>query len=252
MTWEMPDRNWVKLLAPSVFFGLIAVVLLLKFITSDGIPTVASYQSSCAEQNGEWLFNSAKPTCVFPGGRLVVFDDRQDGSLLPPSRGIEGVVSASAPSGRVATSDDASVPSTDPAPECGYGQVGSFADYPATDTYRGRPHKPDFSTFPDAAKYRTAIMKDVTRGVNFAGVYVISTWGRAQTFNETKTIGFAIVDARDGRIIDYSERSDYVSWSGAVLSVDYQKDSRFFRVHSSTGPFAEIISNGNEVQCGRY
>jgi len=236
----MPDRNPWRLALPSVFLGWLALVLVIKFF-SGGEPTQASYKSSCEEQNGEWLQNAAQPTCVFPGGKLVVFDNPQ----YTPS-------SSPTPRPSVLASDDSSVPATDPAPECGYGVRGEFADYPATDTFRGRPHKPDFSTFPDAAKYRTAITRDVARGVNFAGAYVISTWGRSQTFNETKTIGFAIVDARDGRIIDYSERADYVSWSGVVLSVDYRKDSRFFRVYSSTGPYAELISNGQEIQCGRY
>ncbi|MFA5946934.1 MAG: hypothetical protein WC813_02835 [Patescibacteria group bacterium] len=230
MTWEMPDKHWVKLLSPTVFFGLIAFVLLFKFFTG-GEPTSASYRSSCEEQGGEWLWNAQKPTCVFPGGKLVVFET-QDTRPPTPS-----------PVPLVTPSDYSTAPATDPAPECGYGVQGEFADYPATEFYKGRPHRPDFSTWPDAARYRTAITKDVARGVNFAGAYVVSRWGMPSD-DAQKHEGFAIVDARTGRIVTY--------WTDTPTGIDFKLSSRFFRISLSTGPFAEIISNGNEVQCGRY
>jgi hypothetical protein len=190
MTWEMPDRNWLKLLSPTIFFGLIAFVILLKFF-SGGEPSEASYESSCNEQGGEWLLNATRPTCVFPGGKLVVFD----GPPFSPSP----TPSPIPPVGTVVAADDTSVPATDPAPACG---SVAFANVPLTDRYSGRPHKPDFSTWPEAAKYRTAITKDVAHGVNFAGAYVLARWGMPPE-NEQKKEGFAIVEARTGKILNY-------------------------------------------------
>lgn len=231
MTWEMPDKTWKRFLSPTLIFSATAFILVFKFFTG-GQPTEASYESSCTEQGGEWLQNATKPTCVFKGGRLVVFDDTQDTHPPTPS-----------PIPTITPSDFWTTPASDPAPECGYGKLGEFADYPATEFYKGRPHKPDFSTWPDAAKYRTAITKDVARGVNFAGAYVLSRWGMPSD-DAQKHEGFAIVDARTGRIVTY--------WTDIPTGIDFKRSSRFFRISSSTGPFAEIISNGSEVRCGRY
>ena len=260
MNWEMPDRNWFKIITPSLAGGFIGLVLLANFFSGQGVGA-PTYETECMEQGGEWLLNAEKPTCVFPGGRLVYFGDGQDGSLTPPpsegggrgevssrepnaAPGVVAGTSSAVPAGTVIPSDDWLAAATDKAPECEIGQAGEFVDYPVTDIFKGRPDKPDFLTMPEAAQYRTAITKDVARGVNFAGAYVISTWGKPEKFNETKTIGYAVVDARDGRILEYGPND--------VLAIDFQKNSRFFRVHTSVGPVAQLVFDGQVLQCGRY
>lgn len=242
MTWEMPDKTWKRFLSPTLIFSATALILVFKFFTG-GQPTEASYESSCTEQGGEWLQNATKPTCVFKGGRLVVLD-----AVPPPFQGggQEGVVPSPTPTPSpiptITPSDFWTTPASDPAPECGYGKLGEFADYPATEFYKGRPHKPDFSTWPDAAKYRTAITKDVARGVNFGGAYVVARWGMPSDDAQHQE-GFAIVNARTGQILTY--------WTG-VYKIDFKPSSRFYRIFTPSGPFAEIISDNKEVSCGQY
>jgi hypothetical protein len=68
--------------------------------------------------------------------------------------------------------------------------------------YDGRVTEVDFSSWPDATKYRTAITKDVKRGVNFAGSYIVSTWGCARRKTDA-CVGHAIMNARTGDIVLY-------------------------------------------------
>jgi hypothetical protein len=232
MTWEMPDKTWKRFLSPTILLGVTAFVLLFKFF-SGGEPTQASYKSSCNEQGGEWLLNAVRPTCVFPGGRLVVLDEAQDAPAAAPNP----------PVGRVVATDD-----TPGGPEtsCILGDWITFNDELSAETYTGRPHRPDFSTYPEAAKYRTAITKDVARGVNVAGAYVLSAWGQPKNAAGQSLMGFAIVDARDGKIMQYG-------LSGLeVTNIDFRKNSRLVRVESTVGQFPLLISAGAVTQCGRY
>lgn len=57
----------------------------------------------------------------------------------------------------------------------------------------------DFTTNEKAATFRTVITNSVAKGPNFAGHYNITTWGCG-----TDCFGYAVVDVRNGEIIDYS------------------------------------------------
>lgn len=61
------------------------------------------------------------------------------------------------------------------------------------------PAEVDFTTNEAAATFRTAIIKSVAKGPNFAGYYNITTWGCG-----TDCFGYAVVDVRNGEIIEYS------------------------------------------------
>jgi hypothetical protein len=119
---------------------------------------------------------------------------------------------------------------------------GSFEDYPAQETYRGRVHAPDFSSWPDAATYRTAITKDVARGVNFAGAYIVSTWGMPAV-DDHRHIGFAIVDGRNGTILTYGQTE--------VYDVDFRSESSLLLLESGKGSSGLLVENGKVSECAR-
>jgi tetratricopeptide (TPR) repeat protein len=70
-----------------------------------------------------------------------------------------------------------------------------FEDYPALDKFSGHPANPILTTS-RARLYRTSIRDDVKAGPNFAGRYTIASWGCSST-----CVGFAVVDARTGRVV---------------------------------------------------
>lgn len=71
-----------------------------------------------------------------------------------------------------------------------------FEDYPAGPVYRGRVAPLVESSSPTARTYRTATREDMAGGINFAGHYVIATFGCG-----TECVSGHIVDARTGRSI---------------------------------------------------
>ncbi len=80
----------------------------------------------------------------------------------------------------------------------------SFEQYPATETNTGPVHGPDFSTKPEAEMFRSAIRDAMSKGVNFAGAYVVASWGCGTSCQSS-----AIIDARTGAIAQYGIGSEY-------------------------------------------
>jgi hypothetical protein len=71
-----------------------------------------------------------------------------------------------------------------------------FEDHPAGEAYQGSVHPPILST-PLDNRFRTAIKDGVAKGVNFAGHYIIVTWGCGIGCQS-----FVIVDAKTGKVYD--------------------------------------------------
>jgi len=71
-----------------------------------------------------------------------------------------------------------------------------FSDYPAGPLYRGRVAPLVESSSPTARTYRTATREDMAEGVNFAGHYVVATFGCG-----TECVSGHIVDAKTGRSV---------------------------------------------------
>ncbi|HEX8297761.1 MAG TPA: hypothetical protein VF594_01260 [Rubricoccaceae bacterium] len=71
-----------------------------------------------------------------------------------------------------------------------------FEDYPAGPAYRGRVAPLVLSSSATARTYRTMTRQAMAEGVNFAGHYVVATWGCG-----TECMGGVIVDARTGRAV---------------------------------------------------
>jgi hypothetical protein len=80
----------------------------------------------------------------------------------------------------------------------------AFAEYPipSNEIYRDAPEAPDPSTNPMARRYRTAIEQGVRKGVNFAGHYVLVSWGCGTSCQQS-----AVVDAITGRVYPGPESS---------------------------------------------
>lgn len=72
--------------------------------------------------------------------------------------------------------------------------IRRFEDYSATQKFTGRPATPIIAN-QRARLYRTIIRQDAQEGPNFAGHYTIARWGCGST-----CVGFAIIDARTGRV----------------------------------------------------
>ncbi|HUK88462.1 MAG TPA: hypothetical protein VLT85_12420 [Terriglobales bacterium] len=76
------------------------------------------------------------------------------------------------------------------------GKLPDFADYPVKEVYKGKPVPPRPVTRYQRL-YRTRIRESVAQGVNFAGHYVVATWGCG-----TGCMEFAVADAVSGRVYD--------------------------------------------------
>ena len=169
--------------AERVFFLLVAVSSLLL------VAGVVEYQQSqqaelslverCTETGGEWLYKSDDQICILPSGEWLTYS-LSDDEFVPrvkPGQSVLGTASVSA-------ATTCTVP-----PE--------FSDYQTTQSFNGRAQV-DFFTNEAALHYRTAITKDVARGVNFAGKYVGATWGCGEG-----CVGSAIVNGETGKILSY-------------------------------------------------
>jgi hypothetical protein len=125
----------------------------------------------CAARGGAWVHGSAFPLCMTPGDGLLQF---VDGNFIA----FEGWEETKKEMAQSETCTERKM-----------------------EKYEGRVARVDFSTWPDASKYRSAITKDVSRGVNFAGSYIVSTWGCGS--RRDACVGHAILDARNGAIVLY-------------------------------------------------
>lgn len=77
-------------------------------------------------------------------------------------------------------------------------KVTSNLDTTPIATFSGRVAKPDFSTLPAAALYKTVITNDLAEGPNFAGKYRFLGWGCG-----TDCMDYAIVNVETGKIIKF-------------------------------------------------
>lgn len=75
--------------------------------------------------------------------------------------------------------------------------------------FTGKPALVDFESFPEAQMYRTVINAEVEEGANFAGHYRLATWGCG-----TNCYGYAVIDLRSGKIIEYQPVFQFISETG--------------------------------------
>jgi len=73
-------------------------------------------------------------------------------------------------------------------------KIPQFAAYPASPGYHGRNAEPQLST-PEARTYRTRLREAAKERPNFAGRYILTTWGCG-----TSCVMGAVIDAQSGRV----------------------------------------------------
>jgi hypothetical protein len=97
-------------------------------------------------------------------------------------------------------------------------RLPQFNDYPAT-IYSGRTRQPDMASDPDARTYRTRL-RDAAKGpVNFAGEYVLATWGCGTT-----CLMGAVINARTGHVA-FLPHSVCCWDADSGTPIDYRADS---------------------------
>jgi hypothetical protein len=215
MTWETVEK---KRFPVAPFYLALAFILLasLAFFREGSI---VSPQQACEERNGEWLHASVKPTCITSDGQWLLYDEKLH----------DFVLSDGAPAPLVAAASTEA--SSEENMTC---SGGSFTDHPSEVVSNARLHDADFSTWPDAKRYRSAINKDVSRGINFAGHYVISSWGCPQ-FESCE--GYAVIDALSGKILSFGQtsygRPRYLPDS-RLLETELENGSKTYLINEDT------------------
>lgn len=187
-------------------------------------PEVQSLAIKCEDLGGEWLHKSTRPICVREG-ELLVYEESLDEFVH------EALLSRADDSDAlVALVDIASA-----ATVC----TQNFDDFLVNDVYSGRA-RVDFTTLPEASMHRTAITQDVNRGVNFAGTYVVSTWGCGGGCR-----GSAVINGQSGAILAYDLRSssdETFKLESSLLLLDPESvDSRAFVIENNNAENERLV-----------
>jgi hypothetical protein len=146
----------------------------------------------CEVRGGEWVNNAEVPLCMTPDEGLLKLIN---GSFVAYSSADPWTEQNNAPlAGKTLGEEEKNISE--------YPKTSEICKEERVEKYTGKIAPVDFSSWQGSTEYRTAIIKDVVRGVNFAGTYVVSTWGCGRKKGDA-CVGHAIIDARTGRILLY-------------------------------------------------
>lgn len=202
-------------------FGVwIGLVLILLFLGIFSLPTLLSPHEEvfdiatvCEARGGAWVHDAERPLCMTKDAGLLEYSDGEFISFVYDD------------SARDVWRHTPDIPVFAPTEESEPHQLASCDDLEdEPEMYSGRIARVDFSSWPDASKYKTAITKDMARGVNFAGSYVVSTWGCGRRKGDV-CVGHAVIDAKTGKILLYDvvgNRTGEFSLDSNVFSVELQ------------------------------
>ena len=116
-----------------------------------------------------------------------------------------------------------------------------FADYKTTRFYKGKPIRPTIEKH--QRMFQTRIRQGARHGPNFAGMYIIASWGCG-----SGCVSFAVVNARTGKVYDapFSILGvPYLTDSGREYQgLDYTLGSRL--------PVADGCPEDEEKDCGTH
>jgi hypothetical protein len=102
-------------------------------------------------------------------------------------------------------------------------KLPAFSRYPAV-VWTGKAKLPNLRSHKDARLFRTALRNAAKEGVNFAGRYVLTTWGCGSSC----TVG-AIIDGRTGEVFFPKQLNGFwwQFWNGdETKPFGFQKNSR--------------------------
>ncbi len=136
--------------------------------------------------------------------------------LMTKSKGASNLV--------LATSQTSSQTST----QAFTGKLPQFSDY-FERIYSGRVNAPDLNSHPDARSYRTRLRNAAKGQVNFAGEYILATWGCG-----TNCLTGALTNARTGQV---------VFLPGTICCWDYDRQNPIdYRADSALIVFTGLIN----------
>jgi hypothetical protein len=95
-------------------------------------------------------------------------------------------------------------------------QVLRFEDFPAMETFKGKPAQPKLVR-PEDRKFGTVIREGASNGPNFAGTLTIASWGCGGG-----CISMALVNAKDGTI--YKAPFKALAWGTPDLKYEGKYD----------------------------
>lgn len=198
---------------------------------------------ACKARGGSWVHNASLPLCMTPDEGLLEFVDgsfkeRTDGATDSETDGTDIAYDPWEEGFEPLLAGEELAQKENEEDEIEKDQTRACVEK-ETEEYVGRIASVDFSSWPDASKYKTAITKDVVRGANFAGSYVVSTWGCTKNRRAAACVGHAIVDARTGEIVLY----DVVG----KRTGDFSLDSNLFSVTLQNGEEKVWSVEGGEL-----
>lgn len=173
----------------------------------------------CEARGGEWVNNAEVPLCMTPDEGLL---ELIDGSFVAYSNVDAWTQSDTQPLAgkKLGEENDG---------RSGAQEIAGVCKEEHPERYTGKIASVDFSSWPGSAAYRTAITKDVVRGVNFAGAYVVSTWGCGRKKGDA-CVGHAIIDARTGKILLYGaigkQTADFSLESNRISLITQQGEEK--------------------------
>jgi hypothetical protein len=114
-----------------------------------------------------------------------------------------------------------------------------FEDYPAKETFSGKPTSPVFKRAKDKL-FRAQIRDQAASGPNFGGLFTIASWGCG-----TECIGGVMIDEKLGTILDLPFET--VTWAPGVFEdravwpsdkfepIEFKPTSRLLIIHGCNG-----------------
>ncbi|HEX8249071.1 MAG TPA: hypothetical protein VF599_12910 [Pyrinomonadaceae bacterium] len=112
-----------------------------------------------------------------------------------------------------------------------------FEDYAVREIYRGKTASVKL-TSSSARMFRTMLRQNAAHGVNFAGHFILATWGCGSDCHS-----FAVIDAKTGRVYF----SPSISFVGGQMSQD--EDRLQFRKNSS---LLIVAGARNDEEIGKF
>ncbi|MDQ5951918.1 MAG: hypothetical protein QG626_45 [Patescibacteria group bacterium] len=207
-------ERYIFSVVAGVAIGLLGLGVILR--DSDAEPEM-SLADKCSLIGGEWLYRSADLVCL-----------QADGIRLTYLASTDTFVPVEAPVGIVSVAQASETPK-DVLQVCD-DEVPKFEAFTVPVEDVRRPEL-DFSTYPEARKYRTAISKDVDRGVNFGGHYVLSMWGCGEG-----CVGSAVIDALSGEILSYGLTAAGYSYQPNSLLILAKPDTYYVIDEQDSAP----------------
>ena len=125
-------------------------------------------------------------------------------------------------------------------------KLPSFAEYPASERFSGKPAAPVFQTA-GQRKFRTMIREGAAKGPNFAGRYTIADWGCG-----AGCVSIAVIDAKDGKV--YDGPFQVLSWAMFTYEGKYKSNTPEFAPLDFGKGSRLLIARGcpEEEKCASY